>query len=112
MNEINIYRGDTASITISVVDEDSVAFDLTGYTMKLSAKESVDDTEYVIEKTAVIASPTDGIGIISLESDDTDIDANGYYYDVEITKLLGDVIVDRKTVIFDRIVIKNAISED
>ena len=87
VNKITMYRGDTNAITVAVTNEDGTAFDLTGYTMRLTVKDkSADpDTEALIQKTGVIADPVTGIGIINLETSDTDLDIKEFIYDVQIT---------------------------
>ena len=96
-NELSVYRGDTASITVTIVDSDGAAFDLTGYTTKLTVKNSADDNDahaVIGPITATVATPASGIGIFALSITDTDVVVKEYVYDVQI----NDGSTDKKTV--------------
>ena len=97
-DKINIYRGDTEDITVTVKDKAGNAFDLTGYTMRLTVKETKSDTDanaIIGPIIAVVADPPSGKGVVSLSVTDTDVDPKTYFYDVQINKNTSDV----KTVI-------------
>ncbi|MEA3370800.1 MAG: hypothetical protein U9Q40_05615 [Campylobacterota bacterium] len=84
---MTITKGDTYNFSVTVKDSDSVIFDLTGYTMTFTAKDSITklDAEADISKTATISTPADGIGEFTLLPADTLIDAKEYHYDVQIS---------------------------
>jgi len=88
-DELTIKRGDTRVITVTVTDSNGSPFDLTDYKMFLTAKTDRTNTDANADigpKEAVIASPLTGVGVITLSSDDTDIDCGLYYYDVQVNK--------------------------
>jgi len=85
--EIEIIRGDTPAFTINVTDNGGDAFDLTSYSMRMTVKRNKADTDtnaIIGPKIATIASPTTGIGVITLSSTDTDVDPGEYLYDIQI----------------------------
>lgn len=85
MNEIVITQGDTYNFTVPVTDSNGVVFDLTGYSMKMTVKESSGKTEIELEKDATISSPTTGVGSFSLTPEDTTIAVKKYRYDIQIS---------------------------
>jgi hypothetical protein len=104
-NEINIYRGDTHTLTVSVTDSGGATFDLTGYTMTLTAKADKKDLDAaaVLSKTATIASPTTGVGVFTLAKEDTSIDPSTYYYGIQINSIteVKTIIVSTLTIMYD-----------
>lgn len=95
-NEISVYRGDTATITVTITDADGI-FDLTGYTVKLTVKDADVDTDanaIIGPITATVSSPATGVGVFALSKTNTDVTAGKYIYDVQI----NDGSTDVKTV--------------
>lgn len=80
--KIYLTRGDNAEIAVTVSDASGAAVNLPeneDYTIYLTVKRDVDDTEAVIEKTA------ENTNIISFVPDDTkDLEFGRYVYDVEL----------------------------
>lgn len=107
-NTISIRRGDTRTITITVTDENGAAFDLSGYTMLLTAKvdPTQDDNDAIFQKTATIAAPATGIGVVELTGTDTNQNISSYYYDVQISD--GSNV---NTVVYDRLNILNDVTK-
>lgn len=85
-NEISVTRGDTRTITVTVTDSDSVIFNLTGYTMKMSVKKNKDDpdSEAIFTSTATISTPATGVGVFGLTVANTTQTPGDYWYDVQI----------------------------
>lgn len=83
---MNIYRGDSATLYLTVTDSDGEAFDLTGYTIKFTATGRV-----TISKTSAvgggieITNAAGGLATITLLTTDT-ATVGEYSYDVEISK--------------------------
>ena len=84
---MTITKGDTYNFSVTVKDSDGVIFDLTGYTMTFTAKDSITktDAEADISSTATITTPASGIGEFTLLPSDTTIDVKDYFYDVQIS---------------------------
>jgi len=104
-NEITIYRGDRHSITVTVTDADA-AFDLTDYTMTLTCKKNLSDTDAQaqFQVAAVITTPATGIGVITLLPTHTTIEPGNYYYDIQInsgTTLVYTVVTSTLTIGYD-----------
>ena len=80
-NCIFLTRGDSATLNINVCNADGTAYTPTG-TVKLyfSVKKSVNDTEYVLQKS--ITDLSESISIAP--SDTTSLDCGKYTYDVEL----------------------------
>jgi len=80
-------KGDTYIFNVTVKDSDGVVFDLTGYTMMFTVKDTLTklDSEAQISKSATISAPATGVGSFELSPTDTDIDVGTYHYDVQIS---------------------------
>ncbi len=89
---IHITRGDTAYFTVEIIDENGNKLYLeTGDTIYITVKRSTKDTEKLIQK--VITTFDDGSAIIKIEPNDTKLlDYATYVYDVQWTKINGDVV--------------------
>jgi hypothetical protein len=87
-NELTVYRGDTKTITVPVLDSNGDAFNLTSYVMTMTCKSDLNlsDTDAIFQKTATISAPATGIGVIELTSTDTNHTPGNYFYDVKIKK--------------------------
>lgn len=108
--EITMYRGDTDIITVTVVDGEGTAFDLTGYTMRFTVKNKSSDTDSLAKigpTTATIASPLTGIGLIAISETDSDLKDKSYIYDVQITDATHN-----KTVAKDNFIIIDDVTDE
>jgi hypothetical protein len=79
---MNIIRGDTAILNLSITTSGGVAYDITGYTITLTAI----GPKTITKSTASGITITNGVGglaAISLSSADTDT-VGVYNYDVQI----------------------------
>lgn len=85
-NELTITRGDNEGLLVTVTISE-VAFNLTGYTVRFSAKKSLSDQDdlAIISKEGTLLNPSGGTAIIPLEPLDTTVPAGIYFYDVQIT---------------------------
>jgi hypothetical protein len=84
---LEIIKGDTKPYTITVKNSTGTAFNLTGYTIKFSVKNHVDDTDAaaIISASGVITLPaTGGIFTINLTATQTNVAAGDYIYDIQI----------------------------
>jgi len=79
---IKIYRGDTWSKKINVVNADLTPFDLTGFGWTMTIRNGT--TELLKVTGNCNTAPTTGIEAINLSSENTDIDIGVYKYDIQI----------------------------
>ena len=84
-NSIELTRGDTARISLSITKADGTPYDYSADTVLFSVKTSVLSTELVLQKTV-----TDGTVYIA-PSDTEELKYGDYVYDVELTTQSGDV---------------------
>ena len=91
-NEMTMTRGDSESITISVVNEDGTKNLLeVGDTIYFTVKKNINTDEKIMQK--VITHFTNNVAIIEIEPIDTDnLDFGDYVYDVQLTKSDGKVM--------------------
>ena len=87
---ITIIRGTDNSIKLNFT-ENGEPFDITGYevlfTVKAECKIGKDDDEALITKNITVHSdPEQGESTLNLSSDDTDIPAGNYYWDLRLIK--------------------------
>lgn len=80
---LNIYKNNTPTIPVSVTSA-GVAFDLTGYTMKIIIKKTQTDSTPVAMKQATITTPATGEGSIVLTKEQTNIPVGEYWYEIRI----------------------------
>ena len=85
-NKITIFKGDSRTITITITNADDTAFNLTGYTMLMTAKENKTDADPgIFQNTATISSPLTGIGSIAISKTNTAQTVGEYFYDVQVS---------------------------
>lgn len=88
---ITLIRGDDYSIPITITNSDWTAYNLTGCTIRFTARPSstlydTDDTTAIISKTITShTTPASWISLITLSNTDTDIAIWEYDYDLQIT---------------------------
>lgn len=89
---MTMTRGDSESITISVVDEDNRETLLEkGDKIYFTVKKDVGMTEKTIQK--IVTDFANNVAIIDIEPVDTNnLDIGDYIYDVQLTKKTGRVI--------------------
>jgi hypothetical protein len=90
-NKITIIRGDTESITVSCVDTLGVPVPLvSGDKVYFTIKKSINTTTKALQK--LVTTFTDGKAIIAIAHSDTkDLPFGEYYYDVQLTRVGGNV---------------------
>lgn len=84
---MKIIRRDDTDFEICFRDKDGNPVDITGGTVFFTVKKNLFDTdnEAVIKKEiTVFQDPTDGIAILQLTKNDTDIVARDYFYDIQL----------------------------
>ena len=89
MEKLEIIRGDDVSIDFTYKDGDGDAIDITDYVIFLTAKVEVDDdatdAEAIISiKVTSHSDPTNGLSIIPLTADDTNVSPNSYLTDIQV----------------------------
>lgn len=100
-SDLTIKRGTTYPITITVTDDSGDPVDLTGATVRFTAKTAeydtdADDSDAAIAKNVTVhvdeegvASATSGKSTITLTDTDTYINPGNYYYDITIEYSTG-----------------------
>lgn len=90
---LEVKRGDSKTYTLHFKDEDGAAIDITGYEIRFSVKEKIDDLDAAAKIAKVITShtdPTAGKTQISLSVSDTNLVGN-YIFDVQVKNTLNQV---------------------
>lgn len=82
--DLTIYKNKTANFSISYVS-DSVAVDLTGWTIVFMAKrkKTDDDDDAVIAVVLENGAPTTGVATLILAPNEADVSAGTYVYDIQ-----------------------------
>jgi len=84
---INVYQGDTPTITVTLLKPDGTPYDLTGSTVYFTVKNEYNDAAFLIQKTqTVFAAPLTGVATFTLTAVDTAFACDQYLYDCEIQK--------------------------
>ena len=86
-NSIELTRGDTARLSVTVTNDDGEECDIRGTdTLTLSIKKKVKDSEALVTKMII------GSSTFHIEPKDTaGLPFGGYVYDVQMTTAEGDV---------------------
>lgn len=110
MQKLNIFRGDSQNIQLAVTNQDGSVFNLTGYSVKFTAKGIQQfNISKIIEKTTAddieILNAAGGIALIKIKPTDTNI-AGLYNFDVQVYKLTDEVY----TVVKGELIISEDIS--
>ena len=82
---LEIERRSTKAYTVKFFKEGSVE-DITGWTVYMTIKSNIDDLDAdakLKKKITEHLNAQEGIAIIELTSDDTDITAGNYYYSID-----------------------------
>jgi len=88
---MSVYRGDSLTVDITVLDTDSNLVDLTGATAKFTARTQENSSDSIIEKILDIYDPINGKMKLELTSVDTTINVKSYPSDIELTFIDGSV---------------------
>ena len=87
MSDLSIYRGDDATITLTVKDSSGSVVDITGFTFWITVKVNASDSDEnaSIQKTVTNhTDPTNGETQIILDNNDTAINIGSYIYDIQM----------------------------
>jgi hypothetical protein len=85
MNDIiEVYKNDSATIQVDVTDSNDAAFDLTGYTAKLTIRKSK-TSAIVLQIDGTINSPLLGVIIFDITKEQMNLTPLEYVYDMQIT---------------------------
>lgn len=91
ITDLEVHKGDSQDIVITVKDSNGVATDITGYTFFFTVKEDKTDTDAdaKIDKTVTsLSDPTNGETTIAVSKTDTDLTVSSstqkYVYDVRM----------------------------
>ena len=88
---IEIYRGDSKTIDISVVDATGSAVDITGASAIFTARERENDSSYIIQKSLTITDAANGEMQLALTPTETTINVKSYPADIQLTLSDGSV---------------------
>lgn len=107
-NYVELIRGDSLSLVVSVTDMNDSELDLTGMTVIFTGKKSKTDTDAsaVIQASGYITNATGGILQVDLTPSQTSgINPGTYHYDIQLYNSsngwVGTAAIDRFTVIED-----------
>lgn len=115
MTAIEIFRGDTVNIDLTITDKNGTAIDITGYKLFFTAKTNNDDSDdnALIKKDVTTHLDPDGDdgtstgqSRITLSSTQTAVDVGVFYYDVQMKDTSGNIT----TITVDRFRVKQEIT--
>lgn len=91
---LEYYRGNNKPDYTVTVTSGGVAFDLTGYKLKFTAKEewTDPDTATKINKEITVSAPATGVGVLSLTHAETDISPAEYVCEIKLYKADGSFV--------------------
>ena len=97
-NNIEVYRGDDKSISLTFTDKATgLAEDITGWTVYFTVKEAYDndptDSAALITKDVTShTAPTSGQTAIALTDTNTNISPGSYFYDIQAKDASGNIM--------------------
>lgn len=91
-----MHKGDTRTVTVAVVDDDDIAVDLTGATVKWAVANTPTSATLISKQTGGLGiSVTDAVGgvfvITILPADTSSLRARTYYHEAQVTDGSGVV---------------------
>lgn len=108
--DLRVKRGDSKSYTLTFLDGEENAVDITDWKIYFTVKEKITDTDdnaKIKKDVTSHTSPTAGKTQISLLSTDTSITPGNYIYDIQLKTDTGEV----KTVMEGNFVIMKDVSQ-
>ena len=93
--KLDIMRGDDKWYLLTFTDADDVAIDITDWTIFMTVKAKMTDTDANAKITSTVTShydPTAGQTRIHITDVQSTIDAASYYYDIQVKKSDGDIV--------------------
>lgn len=94
---IEVYRGDSKTISIAIVDADGSAVDISGASAVFTARNRENDSTAIIEKSLTITDAVNGKMRLDLTPTETTISTKSYPADIELTLSDGSVRTIRKS---------------
>lgn len=92
---MTVTRRDDVVFEITFTDVDGEPIDLTGATVFFTVKKRLSDVDAdaVIEKEiTVFDAPETGVAELALDTDDTNIVATSYFYDIQLKDTNGKIV--------------------
>jgi hypothetical protein len=87
-----MVRRDTETFQV-IFEDNNAPFDLTDYEVWFTIKNKVTDSDDIAVLQVIIDSymdPTEGIALIDLSSEQTNITPGNYYYDIRLRRIIGN----------------------
>ena len=100
MTALEIFRGDTVNIDLTIKDSAGTAIDITGYTFYFTAKTNDDDSDdnaLIKEDVTTHLNPDGGDGTstgqsrITLSKTQTAVAIGNHYYDIQMKDTSGNI---------------------
>lgn len=94
MDTVQIIRGDTTQFELTFRDKDGVLIDLSGSTVFFTVKRRINDLDVnavIAKEISVFDDPEEGVAIVELSPEDTDIRRGSYIYDVQLVEGDGTI---------------------
>jgi len=102
--KLTIIRGDSPEIDITFTDAEEIPVDLTGKVVFFTVKKyndinsDDDDDALISKKIETHTDPTNGKTQLNLSSEDTDINAGDYLYDLQLVSGLSVISTERNII--------------
>jgi hypothetical protein len=97
-DKLTILRGDSADITVTLLDENDDPISLVDKVVFFTVKDPEklsgdDDADAVIQKTiSTFTTPLTGSFVLELSATDTDIEPRDYVYDLQVKNTVDDKV--------------------
>jgi hypothetical protein len=92
---LTLIRRDNEDLNITITDKNGTAMSLVDKTVFFTVKKNIDDTDEDAVIVKEITNHTNAIGgvtKVTLDHDDTNIEARTYYWDLQIVDINGDTL--------------------
>lgn len=102
-NKLKYYRGDSIKIELNFTDGSGDALDISEWSVFLTIKHDIDDTDddAVVQKVVTSHSdPTHGKTLVNVPASEVNTLEGPYYYDIQVKKADGTI----KTIISDMMI--------
>lgn len=109
-----IVRRDTPTISITQIKDvdGNVVTSLAGYIAKFTMKSDPTVADSAADVGPITGDIDGGTIDFTTDTDDTNVEPGSYYYDVQISKTEGEILIDKQTIALGKCIVYQDTTHD